>query len=60
MLLTKTNTSKIPSDIPSFNISDQLPNPNMTVCPSNLNSPCGLGIINVDNGRKQSKKNNNK
>jgi hypothetical protein len=55
-----TNTSKIPSDVPSFNISDITLIPSDIIfLPSSLNFPCGLGIINLDNGRKQSENNNN-
>jgi hypothetical protein len=32
---------------------------NMIFRLSNLTFPCGLGIINLDNGREQSEKNNN-
>jgi hypothetical protein len=31
----------------------------VTLDPNNSKSPCGLGIINVDNGREQPEKNNN-
>jgi hypothetical protein len=31
----------------------------MTFLPSNLNPPCGLGIINLNNGREESEKDNN-
>jgi hypothetical protein len=55
-MLHKTNTSEIPSDIPFLNISDLAPPLNMIFLPSNLNFPCGLGTINLDNGRELSKK----
>jgi hypothetical protein len=60
--VTNTNTSKIPSDIPSFNINDlvfRLSHSNMMFRLSSLNLPYGLGIINLDIGREQSEKNNN-
>jgi hypothetical protein len=56
-----TNTSRTLSNIFSFNISDlilpQLPPPwKIIFLPFNLNMPCGLGIINLANGREQSEK----
>jgi hypothetical protein len=52
MSLTQNKHSKIPSDIPSFNISDLgSPQPsNMIFCPSSLNFPCGLDTIRSKGG----------
>jgi hypothetical protein len=53
-----TNTSKNLSDIFSFNISDLLLRLPWKIIflSSDLNLPCGLGIINLDNGRNLSEK----
>jgi hypothetical protein len=53
------NTSRTLSDIFSFNISDLTLSSSpwkIIFLPSNLNIPCGVGIINMDNGRDLSEK----
>jgi hypothetical protein len=55
------NTSRTLSDIFSFNINDlklfQIPpHWNIIFLPSSLNIPCGLRIINLDNGKNLSEK----
>jgi hypothetical protein len=50
-----TNTSKILSDIPFFNISDLEKEFSNTIFrPLNLNIPRRVGIVNLDNGREAS------